>query len=379
MDYQIGPVSLLGIAMSSIGMFLGCFFILRHQLKNDAYLFLYFAQISIACELFYKTLINSKLIYQFTFLYVPGKYFNLLIYPLFLFFIWNIANRDFKLKKSHWLILIGFLLYSTNWFFKGLMISVEDKQKMLDLFYADQRPGPFNYWANFATLVKSTLLPLAFTIVIGYYFVIFKSTITRLSNRRLLNILSGIIVLYFLFSQFSNLLYRWLFEATHYSMIEWPVDILFLALVLFLFSIIALLVNSGSSFFPASKYGGSALKPNTYEEIVQQAKALIEKESLFLKGTFSLRELANILDTNPKYLSQAINGHLDSNFADFLNSYRVEEAKKKLLDPNNQHLTLEAIGLSAGFSSKSTFFRAFKKHTEFTPNQFIKIQSSANS
>ena len=50
-----------------------------------------------------------------------------------------------------------------------------------------------------------------------------------------------------------------------------------------------------------------------------------------------------------------------------------------MLDDKNASLTLEAIGLMAGFKSKSAFYRAFKKATNTTPNQFVKSKRSSNS
>ena len=83
-------------------------------------------------------------------------------------------------------------------------------------------------------------------------------------------------MLYFLFNQFSNLIYKWIYEVTKFSMIEWPIDIAFLSIVIILFSIMALLVNTGSTFLPPPKYSGSALEGSSYELIINNAKSLIE-------------------------------------------------------------------------------------------------------
>ena len=60
------------------------------------------------------------------------------------------------------------------------------------------------------------------------------------------------------------------------------------------------------------------------------------------------------------------------NFVSFVNSYRIAEAKKLLLDPNKYNLTIEAIGNESGFKSKSAFNGAFKKITGMTPSAFVK-------
>jgi AraC-like DNA-binding protein len=134
-------------------------------------------------------------------------------------------------------------------------------------------------------------------------------------------------------------------------------------------------VNSGSQLFPAAKYAGSALSSKEYPRILTQVIVLLSTEQLYLQPGLTLKDIADRLKINSKYISQAINGQLQMSFTDFINDYRVEEAKKQLLHPDNKLLTLEAIGQKAGFQSKSTFFTLFKKKTGLTPLQFVKSTS----
>ena len=371
-------ITLLGIGFASVGFFLSSFYLLRNKFDNDGYLFLYLALGVVSYEAFYKTLIHSQLIYDFLLLYSPGHFFNLLIYPFFLFFIWILTRKAYKLKRIHFLLITILAAYAAYPWIYGLTISFEDKKNLLDLFYQDTRPGPYNYWGNWQTLLQSTLIPTGFLTVIGYDFFRKKGRLTNIQNKRLLNFIALIIALYFLFYQFSNLLYLWGYRVTGFSMIEWPIDILFLSIVILLFSIVTLSVNSGDSFFPPSKYQSSSLDKNTYEKILTKAKNLIEQEQLFKNEKLTVAELANQIDTNTKYLSQALNDHMEVSFADFLNKYRVEESQKLLLDEENKSLTIEAIGQMAGFKSKSSFFRAFKKFTSLTPNQYMKSVDKPN-
>ena len=72
------------------------------------------------------------------------------------------------------------------------------------------------------------------------------------------------------------------------------------------------------------------------------------------------------------YLSKAINKNRNKTFVEFINEYRVTEAKRLLCGKEIEFLTIEAIGLEAGFNSKSTFFRVFKQQTGVTPQFFMK-------
>jgi len=69
-------------------------------------------------------------------------------------------------------------------------------------------------------------------------------------------------------------------------------------------------------------------------------------------------------------LSEVINGHLNQNFFDFVNSYRVEKVKQDLEDPDKLHFTLLALAMDAGFNSKSSFNSIFKKHTGLAPSVY---------
>lgn len=369
-------IALAGITFAGIGFFLSLFYLFRNKFQNDGYLFLYLALGILAYEVFYKTLLHSRLIYEFLSLYTTRRFFNLMIYPILLFFIWSITKKAFRLQRAHKLVLALFAGYSLYTLVYSLAISPDVKRELLDQFYADGRPGPFNYWANGGTLIRSTLIPLVFVGISGYDFFQFRRRQPQLQHRRLLHFVALIIGLYFFYFQFSNLIYQLAYRYTGFSMIEWPTDILFLSVILLLLAIVTLSVNSGDTFFPPVKYAASALDKQTYQELVDQARKLIEREHLYTNPQLTIADLADGLNTNSKYLSQAINDLLGLSFPDFINQYRVEEARRQLLYAENRTLTIEAIGQLAGFRSKSSFFRAFKKMTGLTPNQYIKTADS---
>jgi len=61
---------------------------------------------------------------------------------------------------------------------------------------------------------------------------------------------------------------------------------------------------------------------------------------------------------------------LKKSFYDVINSYRVEEAKRLLLDEKNRNYTILSVGFEAGFNSKTTFNPVFKKFTGVTPTEY---------
>lgn len=118
------------------------------------------------------------------------------------------------------------------------------------------------------------------------------------------------------------------------------------------------------------KYLKSGLKAEKTDSAFLGVKEFIEKQKPFLDADLTLYGLAEQLELKPNHLSQIINSGSGSNFYDFINGYRVEEAKTKITSEESRQYTLLGVGMSCGFSSKSTFNRAFKKRTGLTPSEF---------
>ena len=70
-----------------------------------------------------------------------------------------------------------------------------------------------------------------------------------------------------------------------------------------------------------------------------------------------------------------LNNHMNVNFSNFINVYRVNEIKKRLNQENLSKYTLKALSEQCGFSSKATFYRVFKNVTGMTPLEYCKKQN----
>ena len=104
-------------------------------------------------------------------------------------------------------------------------------------------------------------------------------------------------------------------------------------------------------------------------ELVKKMKALIEQEAIYKDPNITLPEFSKKLHERPHLISQVLNDNLKINFTNFINLYRIEEAKKLLLKQKN--LKVEVISEMCGFNSTSAFYTAFKKVTNTTPSKFI--------
>ncbi|PHN03144.1 helix-turn-helix domain-containing protein [Flavilitoribacter nigricans] len=123
----------------------------------------------------------------------------------------------------------------------------------------------------------------------------------------------------------------------------------------------------------ADKYETSGMA-SEHRTVLEKLRRLLADDPCYLQPDCSLKTLAQKLNIPANYLSQSINTELSQNFNEFINTYRIEAAQLRLLDPDYQHLNIEGIGNSVGFRSKSAFYAAFKKQTQLTPSQFVKQQ-----
>lgn len=105
-------------------------------------------------------------------------------------------------------------------------------------------------------------------------------------------------------------------------------------------------------------------------EIHEKIATLFHVKKIYLTPNLTLPLLAQELHIRPQLLSQFINDNLNKNFTQFINEYRVEEAKRLLKE--NTDLKIDAVGMECGFNSSSTFYSAFKKITGTTPAAFQK-------
>lgn len=115
------------------------------------------------------------------------------------------------------------------------------------------------------------------------------------------------------------------------------------------------------------KYSSSSLTPEGAAALHKALLETMENEKPYLNESLNLADLAARLRVPRAHLSQVVNTHVASNFADFLSRYRVDEAERLLADPAWSHLTVEAIGYEVGFRSRSAFHSAYKRLRGETP------------
>lgn len=120
----------------------------------------------------------------------------------------------------------------------------------------------------------------------------------------------------------------------------------------------------------SKKYETSGLPQSVSLEYKEKLLCLMHVEKLYLNGELQLSELAKSLGASRHHTSQVINEHFEMGFYDFINKFRVEEAKKLLAQNQNENKIIE-IAYKSGFNNKVSFYKAFKKFIGITPSEYV--------
>ncbi len=111
-------------------------------------------------------------------------------------------------------------------------------------------------------------------------------------------------------------------------------------------------------------------------EIVRRINDVMQLNRPYLDSELNLIKMSDLLSVTPHQLSYVINTGFNGNFFHFINKFRVEEAKKLLLDHKKDNLSILGIAYESGFNSKTSFNTTFKKITGQTPSEFKKRSST---
>lgn len=292
--------------------------------------------------------------------------------PVLYFYILSVCYSDFKLKPKHLLHAIPFILAN---------------MLLIERFYTKDVEYILTLWQDYNSIYE--LIIIHFTIHAQFiiYIILFFVTLRNYKTIYQQN-----------FSDTASKTYDWLFQFTLVSAIIHSVVIVksilkytngasFSSSMQLIVSILALgvicwyllkalkhpdlfnAVTSDTNIIPEKL---NINKEDNKEEI-EQLTSFMENEKPYLNASLSIRNLAEQMKMNSRELSILINQNLNQHFFDFVNEYRINEAKELLKNSSMQELTILEILYRVGFNSKSSFNTAFKKHTGSTPTQFRKI------
>jgi ligand-binding sensor domain-containing protein/AraC-like DNA-binding protein len=127
-----------------------------------------------------------------------------------------------------------------------------------------------------------------------------------------------------------------------------------------------------SSVNRKEKYVKSKIDGKAANTITDRLIAIMGETKLYLNPDLKLQDVAYAIECQPSELSQILNQYLNTNFPDFLNKYRTEEFISRVKNGDANRFTLVSLSEQCGFSSRTSFFRSFKRIKGVTPSQFLK-------
>jgi len=121
------------------------------------------------------------------------------------------------------------------------------------------------------------------------------------------------------------------------------------------------------------KYQKAGVDDSQSEKIWAALQELMQRDHPYLNQDLTLADLSELLGFSTNTVSQVINSHSDGSFYQFVNHYRVEEAKRIL---TTDFITGSLLDVSerAGFKSQSTFYQHFKQRTGQPPKAWLKTR-----
>lgn len=288
----------------------------------------------------------------------------LIIGALMLFYFKALTNPDFRFRKIHLLQFVPFLIVIafSNWIPYPPNYSGEYKAYI--------RPF-FTWFYRGLHIYLFVYLMVNLYWLIGYYKTHRQQkNVTSLDKSKWLWMRSiwGMLIVVWSFYMVNHI-----FRVPRYE----TAIIIYTAFV-FLLGFMALMnAQVFTQTFDKPKYQNSPLTNQTTHNHIAQIRQLMEEEKVFKNPELNLPRLAEMLDMPTYQLSQIVNEHLASNFADFVNQYRVNEAKELLTDPKYDHYKIAGVAYESGFNNLSSFNTAFKKRVQLTPSQYRKQHSMA--
>lgn len=333
----------------SIVFFFFSFIQLLHKKKplSNYYLAIVFFAVGIQCLSFWLYYRDSPLFERY-FYYLDTAFLFLIGAFLYLFFLY-IAS-DSPITSKTWLHAVTFI--AALIIIEGINLYYPSAAGKTELYIIDILIS-LSYLSLFIYLI------MIFRVLHNYYL-----TKNRTPEIRILIYIILCSLVFSFFLLLSNTLWEELQLIGHIAFFCIP-----LLFIIFL-------IRYPDYFSRAQKesqeirYLNSQIGGLDKEKIIARLELLIGQEKIYRERALSLKSLSDELDINAPQLSELLNSHYGTNFNNFINSYRIEEAKIVL--GNKSDLNILEIAFECGFNSKTTFNNAFRKFTGLTPSEYKK-------
>jgi AraC-like DNA-binding protein len=287
---------------------------------------------------------------------------SLLQMPLFFLYVLSVCYTDFKLKRKHFLHAILFFVFLLIFNITALsntsldLYEVVSELQWLAYMVAEflilnrQRKVYQENYSGPNSKAYTWLFQFVVLSCIGHSFVFVRWCLSYLELE------DAVLNMNIVISITTLLIITWfVFKALYYPE---------------LFTGIQTKLKPIKSVLKAADK--NAITSEVLQQDIDRLFAFMSKEKPYLDFELTLQKLASQFQVPEKELSLLINHHVGKHFFDFINEYRIDEAKKILANPDEKHQTILEVLYQVGFNSKSSFYTAFKKITGKTPTVYRK-------
>ncbi len=371
---RFGIFEILGIIAAAQLLLLAIFLVTQKtgcQLRNKILAAFLLAGALIIVDLLH---LRFQLHLKFPYFLLSGFSFTFLQGPLLYFYAKTATARDFVFKKMYAIHLLPFGLFWTS------MVIVYHSQPLevkLNLITSDV----LRYWVGMEVIYFFLHFQIIAYLAAALHILHrFRLEHRDRAKQMSLNWLTfGLSVFFIMWS--SDLIIQLVGQVVELPLMLY-FGFSFLCMVLyFIFANLAVfkslkqpeLILGKTLTTEKLKYERSTLTSSESKQILKQLLEYMDTQRPYLHPSVSIDEIARALHIPSRHLSQVLNEKLNQHFFDFINRYRIEEAKRQISNSTGNRKTMLEILYEIGFNTKSAFNNAFKKHADMTPREFKRL------
>ncbi len=371
-DVKIGVRTFFYIYVGLIGIFIALVLNLRRRTDKVANGLIGLFVFIHSFFLLHVSLYLTNYVYQIPHSQSVSTIFSFMYGPILYFYFLRIT-KNYTFKKSdlvHLLPTLGFIIV----FMPIYSLSSQEKLELM-LGVGQYEPHPYKDVVSIIKLI-SLLVYGYFTIrlYLKNYKTIKKQSPKKAQLQRIIVIMHGVYA--FSYGIYANELINagiggFLFEI---QLVAMTTFVLYIGYIAYANPQVLVgtihIVNK-----EIIKYKNSGLTTSFSTELKEELVRLLEVEKVYRQNSIKLETIAERLGTTRHNASQVINEHFNLNFFELINKYRVEEAMQ-LLKSNKDNLNIIDIAYEVGYNNKVTFNKSFKRFSNLTPSQFMKLEGS---
>jgi AraC-like DNA-binding protein len=352
----------------------------KKKTKADSFLIVFLA-FEAGCHVYF--LIEDTDPIQHSYWMLLGKGLYLLDSPLFFLYVFALTHNGNVPQWLYKVLFIPWILYALHFFYFYWFVFPSPIDVSTGLVYINEKLSWSWLMFSVAMLVIEPAYLIWFYRMLKNYRSRLYSTASKTENIELrwlhvLFYLRCAITLVLVPMGIISIAKGWIDLPVFQLAIEIASVVFFFIVGYYGFKQTTIFVNpagTGDGKQPAV-YERSGLSNEHANQLHTQLLDYMRTSKAYLQSELNAADLSKGMNISVNHLSQVLNTVQQQNFFDFVNTYRVEEVKKRLVDDRYAHLTILAIALDCGFNSKSAFNTVFKKITGMTPSQYSKNRKS---